>query len=247
MKFRFIAMVLGFAVVVGAFHVAQAQESLSAAQKEEISKLVEKLLLEKPEIIVKGLDAYQANEQKKQEEQARAAIKDNKEALMGVGQPSAGNAKGDVTIVEFFDYNCGYCKRALPDIQALLKEDKNIHFVFKDLPILGPTSVTAAQWALAAHKQGRYFDYHAALMEFQGPKEEANLEKIATDLKLDVAKMKTDANSPEIKTTIEKEQALAEKLGINGTPAFIIGDELYPGFIGADGFKAAIAKARKKK
>ncbi|MCK6418773.1 MAG: DsbA family protein [Alphaproteobacteria bacterium] len=246
MFFRSAALVLGLAALAVVPGFASAQESLTSAQKEEISKLVEKLLLEKPEIIVKGLDAYQANEQKKQEEQARKAIKDNKDALMGEGQPSAGNPKGDVTIVEFFDYNCGYCKRALPDIQALLKEDKNVRFVFKDLPILGPSSVTAAQWALAAHKQGRYFDYHAALMEFQGPKEEATLEKIAADLKLDVAKMKADAASAEIKTMIEKEQALAEKLGINGTPAFIIGDELYPGFIGADGFKAAIAKARKK-
>jgi len=189
---------------------------------------------------------HRANEAKLQEEQAASAIKDNIAKLTSKDSPSIGPDDADVTIVEFFDYNCGYCKRALPDVQAIAASDKKVRFVFKEMPILGPTSGTAAQWALAAKRQDKYFEYHTALMEFKGQKEEKQLAKIAKDLGLDVEKMKKDASSDEVQAEIDADVELARTIGINGTPAFIVEETLYPGYIGEDGMVQAIKEAREQ-
>lgn len=148
--------------------------------------------------------------------------------------------------MEFFDYNCGYCKRAIPDIQNVLKDDENVRFVFKEMPILGPSSRTAALWALAAHNQDKYFDYHVALMEFRGPKEEAQLEKLARDAGLDVEKMKQDIADGNIEEELNKVMSVASEIGVSGTPAFIVGETFIPGYIGEDGLKEAIKAEREK-
>ena len=181
---------------------------------------------------------------RQEEEKAKASIENNLSKLTAGDLPFVGNKDAEITVVEFFDYNCGYCKRAVPDIRAILEEDKNVKFVFKEMPILGPSSRTAAQYALAAHKQGKYFDYHAKLMEHRGPKDEATLEKMAKDLDLNVDQMKVDANSEETNQAIEDSINLAGEIGIRGTPAFVIESELYRGYLGLEGLKAEIAKAR---
>ena len=216
----------------------------SPAQKEALGGVIKDYLMENPQVIFDAIEAHRANEEKRQQEQAETAIKDNLAKLTAADAPSIGPADADVTIVEFFDYNCGYCKRVLPDIRAITKDDKKVRFVFKEMPILGPTSLTAAQWAMAAHKQGKYFEYHAALMEHRGPKEAKQLEKLAKDLELDVDQMKTDAKSDEVQAMIDADVALARTIGINGTPAFIVGETLYPGYIGEDGMVNAIKEAR---
>jgi len=225
----------------------QAEDTaLNDAQKKEITSILEQHLKDNPKIVIDAIENYQRQEQMAEEEKAKKSINDNLAALTDESLPFIGNKDGDVTVVEFFDYNCGYCKRAIPDIRAILEEDKNVKFVFKEMPILGPSSRTAAQYALAAQKQGKYFDYHAALMEHRGPKDEGSLEKIAKDLDLNVDQMKKDANSKEISDAIEKSIALAGDIGVRGTPAFIVESELFRGYLGEDGLKAEIEKARKK-
>ena len=213
-------------------------------QTQAVHKIIEHYLLENPKIVMDAAEAYRVQQEQEQQQQAQTAIEDNMDVLTHSEAPSIGPADASVTVVEFFDYNCGYCKRALPDVQKAVEADKDVRFVFKEMPILGPTSQTAAEWALAAHKQGKYFEYHSALMEFRGPKEEAQLAKIATDLGLDVEKMKQDAKSDDIQKLLEEDINLAQKIGISGTPAFIINGELYGGYLGEDGLQAAIDKAR---
>lgn len=237
----------------GVFLLGQSQPShaefaeYSPAQKAALGDVIKDYLMENPQVIFDAIDAHRENEEKKQQEQAASAIKDNLAKLTAADAPSIGPADADVTIVEFFDYNCGYCKRALPDVQAISEKDKKVRFVFKEMPILGPTSMTAAQWAMAAKKQGKYFEYHSALMEFRGPKEEKQLEKLAKDLGLDVDQMKKDASSSDVQAMIDADVALARTIGINGTPAFIVGETLYPGYIGENGMVNAIKETREAK
>ncbi len=223
---------------------AFAQASFTDAQKAEIGGIVKEYLMENPKVIFDAADSYRDQQEAEARKNAETSIKENIEILTSADAPSVGNPNGDVTVVEFFDYNCGYCKKALTDIQAVLKEDKNLRVVFKEMPILGPTSRTAALWALAAHEQGKYFDYHVALMEHRGEKNDVELEKIASTLGLDIAKMKTDIASEKIVANLDQSLEIARKIGVSGTPAFIIGTKFIPGYIGDDGLKAAVKEQR---
>ncbi len=246
--FSFIAATLVCGLVFTAFGPgAQAEEGFAEAQKSEIQTIVKQYLMENPEVLVESLEAYRVKEEREQEEQSAAKVTESLSYLTRSDAPSAGNADGSITIVEFFDYNCGYCKRALPDIQKVLNEEKDVRFIFQEMPILGPTSFTAAQWALAAHKQGKYFEYHTALMDHRGAKNESELTKIADKLGLDTKKMKQDANSEDVKSMLNKSMQTARDIGIQGTPAFIVNGELVRGYMGPDGMKAAIENARGKK
>ncbi|MDB2682875.1 DsbA family protein [Alphaproteobacteria bacterium] len=239
--------VLGLSAAVIAFagSTAQAQDAtFTPEQKSAIVAIFEEHLKEKPEIVMEAITLHQENEQKAEQERAESAVKENLAAMTGPEWPFAGNVDGDVTVIEFFDFNCGYCKRAVPDIQAALKEDPNVKFIFHEMPILGPTSRTAAQYALAAHKQGKYFEYHVALMEHVGQKTEEEMVKLGEELKLDVDQLKTDAESEEVGKMIEESMELASKIGIRGTPAFIVEDTLFRGYLGPDGMKREIDKAR---
>ncbi len=225
---------------------AQTPNAFDAKQTQAIESIIQDYLLKNPKIVMDAAKAYQEQQETEQQAQMQTAIHDNIATLTSKDAPSIGPADADLTVVEFFDYNCGYCKRALPDIQAALKSDPKVRFVFKEMPILGPTSLTAAQWALAAQKQDKYFEFHQALMEFRGNKEEAELAKIAQNLGLDVEKMKQDAQSPEIQQLIKEDIDLAQKLGVSGTPAFIIGKTFYGGYLGEDGLLDAIKQEREK-
>lgn len=221
--------------------------SFTEAQKKEIGAIVKDYLLENPGIIFEAADKHRAKAEADAAKQAEASIGENIAWLTRSEAPSIGSANPDVTVVEFFDYNCGYCTRALPDIQNILKTDANVRFVFHEIPILGPTSKTAALWALAAQKQGKYFEYHVAVMNHKGPKEESELEKLAKEVGLDAEKMKKDAASEEIAAELQKNVEISQKVGVQGTPAFIIGSTFVPGYIGEEGLKQAIEAERKKK
>ncbi len=229
---------------------ASAQEEAVAgftdAQKVEIGAIIKDYLMENPKVIFDAVEIHQQREEEQQAARAQAAIQSKYEKLIAPEAPSVGAsaAEADVTIVEFFDYNCGYCKRALPAVQEIVKSDPKVRFVFKEMPILGETSKTASAWALAAAKQDKYFAYHVALMEFRGPKEPEQLAKIAEDLGLDVEKMKEDVESPEVHAEILADVELAREIGISGTPAFIFGQELVPGYIDKDSMQAKIAQYR---
>ena len=228
------------------FHARAAESSFTDAQKAEMGDVIKNYLLENPQVIFEAADKYKAQQEAETIKKAETSIKDNIEYLTRADAPSTGNPKGDVTVVEFFDYNCGYCKKALPDIHNLSKSDANVRVVFKEMPIVGPTSRTAALWALAANKQGKYFEFHVAVMDHKGPKEDAEMEKLAKDLGLDVEKMKKDIESQDIKNELAKDMTVAGEIGVQGTPAFIVGTTFIPGYVGEEGLKQAIADVRSK-
>lgn len=219
----------------------------SSAQKTELEGIIKSYILEHPEVLMESVNNYRANEEKRQNEQATQALKDNMDAFNSPHLPIAGNKDGDITIVEFFDYNCGYCKQGFEAVQQGLNEDKNLRFVLVDLPILSESSTTASRFALAAQKQNKYFELHRALMTFKGPKTEDSILKLAKDAGLDVEKLKADEKSPDVDEAIKKNQELAQKLAINGTPAFIVGDELIRGFIPYPAMKTLVEKERSEK
>lgn len=238
----FMAMIL----VIAATSVSQAEEVLSADQKTEIENMIGSYLRDNPEVIIESLESFRTRQEQELQAQASKTISQKMEYLASADAPSAGNPDGDIVVIEFFDYNCGYCKRALPDLQEALKKDENLRIVFREMPILSPASHLAAQWALAAHEQGKYFEYHSALMTRPGQKDESGLEKIAEDLGLDVKKMKQDAKSSKIAKALEQDLAMARSIGIRGTPAFIVNGELYRGYLGKEGLQEAIKDARQK-
>ncbi len=218
-----------------------AAEDMSRSQVESIIK---EYLVANPDVVVEALKAYDAQQATRQQETFTQRLKEKHDAVFKSEAPFIGNEKGDITVVEFFDYNCGYCKKAIDGITKLVEEDKNVRFVFFDLPILGESSRMASQWALAAERQGKYFPYHQALMKFSGMKDEENLSKIAKDVGLDVDKLKKDAADPAITQRIDEHVRLAQELGISGTPGFIFGEVLVPGYTDYEGMKATLDQAR---
>lgn len=240
---------LGLMAVGLQSYTANAQDaSFSAAQKKELGNIIHDYIMDNPQIIFDAADKHRANQEEEQNQafdQKRAQYSDflysNKDA------PSIGDKNADITIIEFFDFNCGYCHKAVSDVQNIAKSDKNVRFVFIDMPILSPTSRDAAKWAMAADKQGKYFEYHVALMQMSGAKTSESLARLAEKLGLDVEKMKKDIAKPEMDAILDKNLAVAQDLGIRGTPAFIIGDFLARGYMGLDGMKQVIDQQRKDK
>lgn len=221
-------------------------KTFTGKQQDEIRRLVKEYLIKHPEVIVQAMQEYRQRQRQERELQAQAAIKDNRMALLrDKYSVVAGNPKGDVTIVEFFDYQCGYCKAVKPQLDRALKADRNIRLVYKEFPILGSVSTYASRAAIAARKQGddKYRAYHNALMKARRLSVPAVL-AIAKQVGLDVDKLRKDMNDPEVAETIRRNHALARKLGIRGTPAFVIGDEMVPGAIGTAQIAAKVARAR---
>ena len=168
--------------------------------------------------------------EKEQTEKLKVAISQNAAEIYRDAQASvAGNPDGDITVVEFFDYNCGYCKHGLHDVIKLVETDPKVRVVFKELPILSKGSEEASRVALAAQRQGKYWELHKAMLGAKGQMNEAAALQIAEKLGLDMDKLKKDMASPEVKAEIEKAAALAKKLGVNGTPDFLIGDRAVAG------------------
>ena len=225
---------------------AQAQD-ITPDQKKAFEKVIRDYLIQNPTIIREALTALQAREEAEKQARQKQALQNRKAELVNdPAAPVAGNPKGDVTVVEFFDYNCGYCKRVWPMIGALLQADKEVRVVFKEFAILGPGSLAAAKAALAADRQGKYLEFHTELMRARGINDRA-IDAIAKKLGLDVKKLRADMERPEIEAALQKNYRLAEDLGINGTPAFVIGDTMVPGAIGPEQLAAMIAAERAKK
>ena len=160
--------------------------------------------------------------------------------------PVLGNPDGDVTVVEFIDYNCPYCKRAMPEVQGLLDEDPNVRLVYREWPILGEGSVYASRAALASRVQGKYEEFHLALMGSRGRVEEASVLRIAKEIGLDIDQLKADMQSPDVDEHIESSMRLAQSLGFNGTPSFVVGDVLLPGFVEQAELQKAVDKSREE-
>ena len=196
-------------------------------------------------VIMDSVDNYQ---RKAVQERSEAGLKANYDSLYkDTTLPFIGDKDGDVVVVEFFDYNCGYCKRVLPDVQKLVESDKKVKVVFVDFPILGPTSETAARWAMAAHKQDKYFAFHTAMMEHTGQIDDAALREVAKTAGLDVDEAAKYADSSDVTMQIEKNRNLGKEVGITGTPAFTIEHQLFPGAVSADDLIKAMKEVREGK
>ncbi|MDX2257813.1 MAG: DsbA family protein [Hyphomicrobiaceae bacterium] len=209
---------------------AAAKAPFSEEQKAGIRDVVREYLLKNPELF---LDIQSELEKKLEEIQSarlETAVKENAADLFRRSEaPIAGNPQGDITVVEFFDYNCGYCKRGLGDVAKLIETDKKVKVVFKELPILSKGSEEAARVALAAKKQGKYWEVHSALLSSKGKLDGESALGIAGKLGLDVAKLKADMTSAEVDAELLSVQGIAQKMGISGTPYFLVGDKAIPG------------------
>lgn len=213
--------------------------------EDQIKELALKAIMENPQVIMEAVALLQSQEQAVQEEQRDEMLSTNRDLLeRDPNAPILGNPEGDVTIVEFFDYNCPYCKRVKPEVQALMASDPNIRLVYREWPILGDGSVFAARAALASRKQGKYEEFHWAMMGLQGRAEEASVMKVASDIGLDLGQLRADMESPEIDEHIQTSIDLTATLGFSGTPSFVIGDALVAGFAETSELEQHVAVAR---
>ena len=212
--------------------------------REQLGEIIREYLLENPEVIEEAVEVLRERRQAEQRRRAEAAIAENGEALRAHPMsPVSGNAEGDVTVVEFFDYRCGFCKRALPAMTALLDTDANVRVVWKEFPILGPVSLFAARAAMAADRQGRYYPFHLALMK-EPELTEAKVMEIAAATGLDTKRLLHDMEDPAIQAYIDETRALAREIGISGTPAFVIGGRLVRGAVDEARMKELVSMAR---
>ena len=224
---------------------AHAEAEFTPEQEKRIESLVRDYLLEHPEILEEAFTRLQQKRQDEARLQAQVALQQNREQLYrDPTSPVLGNPEGDVTVVEFFDYRCGYCKRAFPRVEQLLEEDGNVRLVLKEFPILGPASVYASRAALAAREQQLYEPFHDALMGWRGDLTREDVLQVAREVGLDVERLQRDMAGPRVSEAIERNMALAEALGVNGTPAFVIGDTLVPGAIEIDALRELVKGAR---
>ena len=221
--------------------------AFTEAQRDALEDYVRSFILNNPEVLMESVNKYHEKTTAKDNEAAKGNLKTQADNLYKGGHPEVGNPKGDITIVEFFDYNCGYCKRALDTVAKTLDNDKNVRMIFIDLPILSPTSSTAAKWALAANKQGKYWELHKALLTSNSPKDEENIAKLAQAAGLDVERLKKDSSDASIEATLKKNAEIAHALNISGTPGFIVGDNILRGYVEYEGFKSIVDLERKSK
>ncbi len=205
-------------------------------------------LLENPEVIMEALGVLQERQRAAEAENLRQAIGAHRaELLNDPASPVGGNPAGDVTVVEFFDYNCGYCKKALADVQTLMKSDPKLRVVLKDFPVLGPDSVEASRVALAVKNQlqsPKLFDYHVKVMETRGRVNGERALAVAKEMGADLARLQRDMEAAEVKTALATNVELGDKLGLTGTPAFVIGEEVISGAVGLEPLRKIVAATR---
>lgn len=228
---------------------AAAQEAtppaLSELQQAQMDAAIRDYLLRHPEVVVEALQRYEVRmREAAAAEQQRNFARYIPEILADGSAPRIGAEHAAVEIVEFFDYRCGYCKRMFPDLVRSLDENSDLAIQLRELPILGPASVLGARAALAAKKQGHYWDFHVALMRLRGELTESGIMQISDNLGLDRAQLRRDMDDPAITAHIEANLQLARELGIDGTPAMIIGARIVPGAVGYDRLHGLIADAR---
>lgn len=221
---------------------------VSPSDKAAMEQVIRDYLLENPEIIMEAIAKLREKKQLAEQQADRQAVASNAEVIYrDPTSPVGGNPKGDVTIVEFFDYRCGVCRRVHPIVNQLVDDDRNIRRVYKEWPILGPDSVIAARAAIAAQRQGKYFEFHNAMMESRTSLEEPSILRIAATVGLDVDRLRKDMGSAETNAVLQRNYELAEKLKLNGTPSFLIGDRLIRGGQDLESMRATVAQIREAK
>lgn len=227
--------------------MAQAADKLSDQQKTEIEQVVREYILKNPEIIVEAINELQRRDAAAAADQQRDTLVTlSAELTSSPHDPVIGNPNGDVTVVEFFDYRCGFCKRVFDDVQTLLKEDGNIRYVLKEFPILGPDSVYASRAAMAVwfHQRDKYMDFHVAMLTNRGSLNNEKVRELAKSSGVDVAALAEQMKDPAIDKAFADTQAQARALDITGTPAFIVGQNVAPGAIPLAAMRQLVAAAR---
>jgi protein-disulfide isomerase len=236
------------AIAVVAALPARAQ-SFSDAQRGEIERIVKDYLVAHPEVLQDVMSELEKRQTAAKAEQQTTGVREHKEVLFNSShQVTLGNPHGDVTMVEFFDYNCGYCKRALGDMLQLLKTDPNLKVVLKEYPVLGPGSVEAAQVAVAARMQDKtgkkYLEFHQKLLGGHGPADKAHALAAAKEVGFDVARIEKDLGSDEVRETLKENLKVADAIGLDGTPSYVIGTDVVIGAQGYDALKEKVDAAR---
>ena len=246
---RFIAVVAALGAMLMALALAPATRAaeFSDAQTSAIEKILHDYLIKHPEVIEEAITELQNRQQAAAAEKQKDAVKTvAKQLYSAPDHVVLGNPKGNVTFVEFFDYNCGYCKHAMSDMLTLLKDDHNLKVLLKEFPVLGPGSVEAARVAVAVRMQApkRYLEFHTKLLGGRGHADEARALAVAKSMGLDMARIHKDMKSPDVETMLRQDFAVAQALGLNGTPSYVIGDNVVVGAVGLDTLKQKIANAR---
>src|ERR1051325_3235498 len=246
-----LALAAGITLTLGLMLGASAgqAQSISNAQRGDIEKIIREYLLAHPEVLQEAMAELEKKQAADEAAKNLAAVKDNAETIFNSPrQVTAGNPQGDVTFVEFFDYNCGYCKKAMSDMFDLMKADPKLKVVLKEFPVLGPGSVEAARVAVAVRMQDKtgkkYLDFHQKLLGGRGQADKARAIAAAKEAGLDIARIERDMGSDEVRQSLEESLKLAEKLGLNGTPSYVIGPNVVVGAVGLDALKEKINSAR---
>jgi protein-disulfide isomerase len=237
------------AVASIALAVPASAQSFSEPQRGEIEKIIKDYLIKHPEVLQEAMAELEKKQQLAEAEKARSAIKNHSEAIFNSPrQVTLGNPQGDVTFVEFFDYNCGYCKRALEDMMALMAKDPKLKVVLKEFPVLGPNSTEAAKIAVAVRMQDKtgkkYLEFHQKLLTGRGQVDKARALAVAKEIGLDMARLEKDLKSDEIEATLSESMKLAEALGLNGTPSYVINNDVVIGAVGLAALGQKIQAAR---
>jgi protein-disulfide isomerase len=245
------AILIAFALLLAAIggyalkEFAAARDSAEAPPSTSIDQQISQYLKNHPDEVLAALKLAQANAEKQKAADAQLAVAQKQDQIFNnPADPVIGNVQGDVTVVEFFDYRCPYCKRVSDSLMTLVKDDPNVKVVYKELPILGPDSLVAARIALAAHRQGKYEQVHTAFMAHKGSFEQADLLDLAASVGADPAKLAVDMQDPAIQGLLQANDSLAAALGITGTPGFLFGKQLIPGAVSLDDMKKFVNEAR---
>ena len=243
------AVALGLWLAASAAPAMAQGQPLSPEQRKAVTDLIRETILKNPEIIQDALIELERRNTVAQADAQRNAVAAEKARITDPATSVViGNPDGDITLVEFMDYNCGFCKRAMEDVTALSKADPKLRVVLKDFPILGPDSVEASRVAVAVKNQlqgPKYFEFHNKLMGVKGKVNAAKALDIAKEAGADIAQVKKDIEAPATKAAIEDTVALGDRLGLTGTPAFIVGDEIVFGAVGQAALKAKIDSVRR--
>jgi protein-disulfide isomerase len=221
------------------------QASAQTLSEEALDQRIRDYILDHPEVVVEAIQRWQQQQQRAELEQFQAVLELRQDEVFDLSDGTVmGNPDGDIILVEFMDYNCGYCRRVFPAVQQLAEQDGNVRILFKEFPILGPGSVYASKAALAAREQGMYAEFHNALMSTDARLDEPQVLAIAARVGLDVEQLQRDIQDPEIDALIQRNHQLARDLGINGTPGFIIGEEIVRGATSLENLQRLITVAR---
>jgi protein-disulfide isomerase len=238
-----------FAIALSGLPPAASAQSFSDSQRGDIETIVRNYLVAHPEVLEEAMAELSKRQASLESEKHEASIASNAEKIFNSPRGvTLGNKDGDVSFVEFFDYNCGYCKRAMADMLDLMKTDPKLKIVLKEFPVLSEGSVEAAKVAVAVRMQDpsgkKYLDFHQKLLGGRGPADKARALAAAKEAGLDTARIEKDMTSPEVRATIEENFKLAEAMGMNGTPSYVIGKQVVIGAVGLDGLKEKIGVAR---